>query len=99
MPKLVYGRNKQVKFNNEEEKNTAIDYILNNPDNVDFNVHEDNQEQGAWGSEERIHFRSEAGIPECLKRQLTAGNGSIYGRVNCKEFCEEIRLIARQRGL
>ena len=99
MSKLVYGRNKQVKFNSEEEKKIAIDYILNNPDNVDFNVHEDNQEQGAWGSEERIHFRFEAGIPECLKRQLTAGNKSIYGRINCKEFCEEIRSIAQKRGL
>ncbi|WP_273443627.1 hypothetical protein [Treponema berlinense] len=46
MNKLIYGRNQQIKFNNEEEKKEAIDYILNSK-NVDFNVHENNQNQGA----------------------------------------------------
>lgn len=35
MSKLIYGRNQQIKFNNEEEKKEAIDYILNSK-NVDF---------------------------------------------------------------
>ena len=26
-------------------------------------------------------------FPECLKRQMTAGRGDLYGRINCKEFC------------
>ena len=94
MSKLVYGRNHQVYFDSEEQKQEAIDYILNNPGNVDFNIHEDNQYQGAWGTEDRIHFRSGYGVPECLKRLMTAGNGSIYGRINCKEFCEELRTLA-----
>lgn len=94
MSKLTYGRNRQVKFFSEAEKEEAINYILNTPSNVDFNVHENNYEQGAWGSEDRIIFYHEYGIPECLKRQLTAGNGSCYGRINCKEFCEEIRTRA-----
>lgn len=69
-------------------KKEAFKYLLTSS-NVEF-VHEDNQNQGAWGPEERIHFKSEQGIPDCLKRQLTAGNGSIYGRINCKELCEEL---------
>ena len=73
--------------------------ILNTPTNVDFKIHEDNQNQGAWGPEERIHFYSEEGVPECLKRQMTAGRGDLYGRINCKEFCEELRQIAINRGL
>ena len=73
--------------------------ILNTPSNVDFKIHEDNQNQGAWGPEERIHFYSEEGVPECLKRQMTAGRGDLYGRINCKEFCEELRQIAINRGL
>lgn len=73
--------------------------ILNTPSNVDFKIHEDNQNQGAWGPEERIHFYSEEGGPECLKRQMTAGRGDLYGRINCKEFCEELRQIAINRGL
>ena len=95
MSKLAYGKNEQLKFYNEDEKREAIDYILNS-ENVNFNVHEDNQLQGAWGSEERIHFRNEDGVPECLKRNMTAGRGGLYGRINCKEFCDEIRELAKK---
>ncbi len=95
MAKLVFGKNRQVRFNSEEELHSAIEYILNS-DNVDFNIHEDNQNQGAWASEERIHFKHEAGVPECLKRNMTAGKSGIYGRINCKEFCDLIRTEARR---
>lgn len=96
MPKLIYGRDRQVRFRSEEELQIAIDYILSS-DNVDFRIHEDNQEQGAWGPEERIHFKSEQGVPECLKRNMTAGKAGIYGRINCKDFCEMVRAEARNR--
>ena len=96
MGKLVYGRNGQVWFSSETEKREAIDYILTSP-NVDFSIHENNQEQGAWGPEDRIHFYSDRGVPECLLRLMTAGRGSLFGRINCKEFCEEIRAEARRQ--
>lgn len=54
-------------------------------------MHEDNQDKGAWNSEERIYFHSSVGVPECLKMNMTVGRGSTYGRINCKEFCEGIR--------
>lgn len=92
MSKLIYGKNGQVRFNNEEEKQEAFNYLLTS-DNVDIFVHEDNQNQGAWASEERIHFYREEGIPECLKRNMTAGNSSLYGRINCKELCDEVRAL------
>lgn len=90
MSKLVFGKNGQVRFNSEDELRVAVDYILNS-NNVDFDIHEDNQDQGAWGPEERIHFRSEIGVPDCLKRNMTAGRPGLYGRINCREFCELIR--------
>ena len=93
MSKLVYGEKGQVRFFSEEEKREAIEYILNSP-NVDFNIHENNQDQGAWGPEDRIHFKREEGVPECLKRNMTAGRPGLYGRINCKEFCKELRQIA-----
>lgn len=96
MGKLVFGKNGQVHFNNENEKQEAIEYLLTS-DNVDFDVHEDNQEQGVWGPEERIHFKSEDGVPDCLKRLMTAGRPGLYGRINCKEFCEELRKEAKRR--
>lgn len=95
MDKLIFGKKGQVSFNSKEELRVAVDYILNS-DNVDFKIHEDNQNQGAWAPEERIHFKSEQGVPECLKRNMTAGKSGIYGRINCKEFCEELREIANK---
>lgn len=96
MSKLVYGKNGQVYFNSEEEKREAVDYILTSS-NVDFYIHENNQNQGAWGPEDRIHFKREEGVPNCLKRIMTAGNDGLYGRINCKEFCEELREEAKKR--
>lgn len=95
MSKLVYGKKGQVRFANEEEKQEAIDYIMNSS-NCNFRVHENNQDQGAWGPEDRIHFKREDGVPECLKRNMTAGRPGLYGRINCKELCEELRHIAAQ---
>ena len=91
MSKLVYGRNGQVRFQSEQEKADAIDYLVNSS-NVTLH-HEDNQNQGAWGSEQRFHFEREEGIPESLKRNMTAGRGSMYGRINCKELYDEIKKL------
>lgn len=98
MEKLIYGKNGQVHFDNVIEKREAIEYILTSS-NVDFNIHEDNQFQNAWGPEERIHFKKEDGVPESLKKIMTAGRPEIYGRINCAEFCEEVRQEARKRGM
>ena len=95
MAQLTFGRNNQVKFESEDELNEAINYILHSS-NVDYNVHEDNQNQGAWGSEDRIHFYKRDGIPACLLKNMTAGNGSIFGRINCKEFVELIKKSAKK---
>lgn len=93
MSKLVFGKNGQVRFNSEDELRFAVDYILNS-NNVDFDTHEDNQDQGAWGPEECIHFHSEIGVPDCLKRNMAAGRPGLYGRINCREFCELVRAEA-----
>jgi hypothetical protein len=86
--KLVYGRNGQVRFRNELEKQQAFEYLRTSPNVV--LVHEDNQEQGAWGPEERIHFATLVGVPECLQRCMTAGRGNIAGRINCAELIAEV---------
>jgi len=89
MNKLVYGKNGQVVFHNEEEKQEAIQYMRTS-DNVKF-VYENNQEQGAWGPEKRIHFINENGVPESLKRNMTTGRSGLYGRINCEELYDEVR--------
>ena len=98
MSQLIYGKNGQVRFNDESEKREAIEYLLTSP-NVDFDIHENNQEQGAWAPEDRIHFKKKEGVPESLKRMMTAGRPGLYGRINCKEFCDELRNEARKRGM
>lgn len=88
MSGLVFGRNSQVWFKNEAEKQEAFEYLRTSPNVV--LVHEDNQEQGAWAPEERIHFKSLAGVPEALQRCMTAGRGAVAGRINCAELIFEV---------
>lgn len=89
MTKLVYGKIDQVKFLNAAEKQEALDYLINS-DDVGF-YHEQNQEQGAWASEKRIHFYSDVGVPEGLRRNWTAGRGSrLKARINCGELYDEV---------
>ena len=91
MDKLVFGKEKQVHFDSVEERDEAVEYIKNNPDNVDYSVHEDNQLQGARAPEDRIHFKHEDGVPQCLKDIMTAGKPGVWGRINCKEFVDYIK--------
>jgi hypothetical protein len=85
----VYGKTQQVEFLNEAEKQEAFDYLINS-DDVEF-YHEQNQEQGAWASEKRIHFYSVAGVPAGLMRNWTAGRGTrLRARINCGELYDEV---------
>lgn len=95
MSKLIYGKKGQVRFYTEEEKQDAFQYLLTSS-NTNINIHEPNQDQGAWGPEDRIHFHKEAGIPESIKRNMTAGRSGLYGRINCKELCEELRKLHKK---
>lgn len=88
MSKLVYGRNGHVRFASESEKREAFEYLRSSPNVI--RVHEDNDEQGAWAPEERIHFKTLDGVPQGLLRNMTAGRGSIAGRINCKELIEDV---------
>ena len=92
MTKLVYGKNNQVKFKSEKEKVEAFRYLLSNTTNIEF-VHENNQNQGAWAPEKRIHFESEIGVPDCLIENMTAGRGNLYGRINCQELIEALQYL------
>ncbi|MGJ1009906.1 hypothetical protein [Enterococcus casseliflavus] len=90
MCKLVYGKKGQVVFDNENEKNEAINYLLSRSDNITF-VKENNQNQGAWGPEYRIHFKSADGVPPSLIKNMSSGRSGIYGRINCAELIEELK--------
>lgn len=94
MTKLVYGKNGQVRFLSEAEKQEAFDYLINSRD-IEFH-HEPNQESGAWASEKRIYFYSKTGVPEGLVRNWTAGLGDrVVGRINCGELYDEVEPLRK----
>ncbi|WP_395821109.1 hypothetical protein [Curtobacterium flaccumfaciens] len=94
MTKLTYGKKSQVIFLSESEKREAFDYLISSPD-VEFH-HEPNQESGAWASEKRMYFYSDAGVPAGLRRNWTAGNGDrVLGRINCAELYDEVVALRR----
>lgn len=88
MYKSSFGTNGQIQFNSEEEYYQALGYLAKS-DGTSAVVWENNEQQGAWGNEGRIHFYIQnPPIPGNFK--LTAGTGSIKHRVNCNEFIENL---------
>jgi len=88
MYKTSFGKNQQITFRNESEFYQAIGYLCRNNRATSIQW-ENNEEQGAWGSEGRIHFYIDnPNITGCFS--LTAGNGAIYSRTNCNEFIENL---------
>lgn len=88
MYKNSYGQNGQIKFTTESEYYRALGYLAKS-DNTSSIHWENNEEQGAWGSEGRIHFLIiNPPIPGYFK--LTAGRPGVEHRTNCNEFVENI---------
>ena len=88
-----FGRNNppQIQFNNESEYYKALGYLANNNHSTSLNW-ENNENQGAWGSEGRIHFYTNN--PQITGSfHLTAGTGNIHHRTNCNGFTQDIQNI------
>ena len=83
MKKLQYGINNQVSFRDENEYYYALGYLANS-ENAEIRW-ENNEDQGAWGSEGRIHcLVPSSGFPQCFR--FTAGRGNVFARINCNEY-------------
>lgn len=83
-----YGYKSQIKFNNENEYYKALGYLAKS-DGTSSIHWENNQDQGAWGSEGRIHFFiNTPPIPGYFK--LTAGRLGVAYRTNCNKFIKNI---------
>lgn len=80
----TYGTKHQISFNDEHEYYQCLRYLARNRNNTSIHW-EHNEEQGAWGSEGRIHFYIQnPRIPGNF--ELTSGVGNIIHRTNCNEF-------------
>ncbi len=81
---LVYGRNSQVSFSSSEEFYYVLGFLADYRRAAIYWEH--NEEQGAWGSEGRIHcLVPQESFPDCFK--FTAGRGvGVYARINCNDY-------------
>jgi len=88
MYKSSFGMRNQILFRNENEYYQALGYLAKSDETSSIHW-EHNEQQGAWGSEGRIHFYIQnPNIPGYFK--LTAGTGNIIHRTNCNEFVQHI---------
>lgn len=79
-----YGKQNQISFNSDSQYYKALGYLAKS-DGTTSLTWENNKEQGAWGSEGRIHFYVDnPKISGYFKH--TKGTGNIVSRVNCNEF-------------
>lgn len=91
MYKTSFGTNMppQINFENPSEYYRALGYLAKSDGSSSIHW-ENNEQQGAWASEGRIHFYiSDPNIPGYFK--LTAGTGKAIHRTNCNEFIEHIK--------
>ena len=87
MIKLRYGRQGQVSFRDFNEYYFALGFLAN-PKNAELRW-ENNEEQGAWGSEGRIHcLVPQSKFPQFFR--FTAGRGAVYARINCNDYVESL---------
>ncbi len=82
--KRRYGTQGQISFNSDTEYYQALGYLAKS-DGTTSLTWENNEEQGAWGSEGRIHFYIDNPKITGYFRH-TKGTGNIISRVNCNEF-------------
>lgn len=83
-----FGSRGQIQFSAPEEYYELLGY-LSKSDGTTALSWEHNEDQGAWGSEGRIHFY-EKYVPLACSLRFTKGNGTIAHRVNCNVFIEHI---------
>lgn len=83
-----FGTQDQIQFSNESEYYELLGYLAKS-DGTTSLTWEHNEDQGAWGSEGRIHFYLQ-NPPISANLRHTAGTGNIISRVNCNEFVENL---------
>lgn len=86
--KLIYGKDKQVVFKNENDYYFALGVLASGKYT---SLHwEYNEEQGAWGSEGRIHCHGDLSKFPSSFFKITTGKGSITGRINCNDYVKQL---------
>jgi len=83
---LEYGHRNKMIFSTPNELYYSVGFLASSKRTSLH--HEHNEDQGAWGSESRIHCHSDlASFPKPLFDKFTKGNSaSVLKRINCNPF-------------
>lgn len=92
---LSFGRNGQVSFHDESEMYKFIGYLTKPDVSIQW---EKNDEQGAWGQEGRMAFRTADVQSHFPNLGYTAGRGGCDSRLNCNEFVSNLLNLGFVRG-
>ncbi len=90
MPLIELGRKRQIKFDSYNDFFESLGFLSKNDGTT--SVHwEHNEDQGAWGSEGRIHcYKNLSRFPSYFRNAFTIGTGNIKKRINCNEYVRRI---------
>lgn len=90
MAQLTFGTKQQIQFGSDNEFFEALGFLSKN--NGTTSIHwEHNANQGAWGSEGRIHcYQNIGNFPNYFSNAFSAGVNKIIHRINCNEYIEYI---------
>ena len=87
---LVFGTKSQINFKSEEEFFEALGFLSKNDGTTSIHW-EHNENQGAWGSEGRIHcYKNIGNFPLYFSNAFSAGVSNIKNRINCNEYIQYI---------
>ena len=90
MAQLIFGTKRQISFASDAEFFEALGFLCKNSGRTSIHW-EHNEDQGAWGSEGRIHCYFDIPVfPNYFNSAFTAGVGRIAHRINCNEYIEYI---------
>lgn len=89
--RLNFEKNNQLQFTTPESYYEVLGFLASSKRT---SIHwENNDEQGAWGKEGRIHcLRDLSAFPDILQSLFTAGTGNILKRIICTDYINHIRL-------
>lgn len=91
MYKQFFGKRNKMRFDSPQEYYETLGFLAKSDGSISL-VWEHNEDQGAWGSEGRIHCHNNINkFTAPLKRKFTAGRAkNVIHRINCNEFVQDI---------
>jgi len=91
MYKQYFGRRRRMRFDSQNEYFETLGFLAKSDGSITL-LWEENQLQGAWGREGRIHchFNLIKFTPP-LRRKFTKGRAkNVLHRINCNEFVQDL---------